>query len=243
MRLTFRTALRTLAAAGLLAGAAATAAPAGAAPATSHTPVILVHGWNAGDAPAAFKGIRTALEAAGHPVYLADLPGEMNVANAAAIGRLADKASAEHGGTKVDLVAHSMGGLSARYYLKYLGGTSRVSHYVSMGTGQYGLLPGCLLPADNGGEMCTYSPFLANLNRGDDTPSDVSYTTLRGVEDDSSASGARHDRSLDGGACVRDGVDGGPHPGEPNNAVFIALVQEALNGHCPGAFVNLPIAD
>ncbi|MGV9714279.1 lipase family alpha/beta hydrolase [Gordonia sp. NPDC003424] len=217
-----------------------------ATPADGRNPVLLAHGWTAGGllTPRAevFEPLTAALKADGHPVYYVNLPGDENVRNAAAIARAATRASAEHGGSKVDLVGHSMGGLSARYYLKYLGGTAHVAHYVSMGTGQYGWIATCILPPDLGGQMCPYSPFLRALNHGDDTPGTVAYTTLRTIADDQLLT-TTPDRHLDGGACVKDGIDGGPHADEPSNPTLIALVRQALNGTCPGSFVTLPVAN
>jgi triacylglycerol lipase len=208
--------------------------------------VILIHGWLAGGLlpRPSFEAMTAALEADGHAVYIADLRGELNIPNAEAISHLVARASAEHGGAKVDLVGHSMGGLSSRHYLKYLGGTAHVDHYVSMGTGQYGWLPACALPLEQGGEMCPPRQFQINLNHGDDTPGDVSYTSLRGIEDDRNLDGTvAHDRPLDGGVCLKEGIDGGPHADEPDNPTFISLVRTALDGTCPGRLVDLPIVD
>jgi len=40
--------------------------------------------------------------------------------------------------SKVDIVTHSMGGLSSRYYLKNLGGTAEVDDWVSLGGPNHG---------------------------------------------------------------------------------------------------------
>lgn len=215
-----------------------------AKPTTARNPVMLVHGWTAGGRltqwAEVFAPLAAALKGDGHAIYYVTLPGDINTQNARVIARAVIAASAEHGGAKVDLIGHSMGGLSARYYLKYLGGDAHVSHYVSMGTGQYGWIPTCVLPSDLGGEMCPNSHFLRVLNRGDDTPGTVAYTTLRTIADDQLLI-TKPDRHLDGGVCVRDGVNGGEHPDEPGNATVIALVRRALDGVCPGTFVTAPI--
>lgn len=90
--------------------------------------------------------------------------------------------------------------------------------------------------------MCPNSAFLRALNRGDDTPGAVAYTTLRTIADDSVVINST-DRHLDGGACVKDAIDGGPHADEPSNPTLIALARRALRGSCPGTFIDLPIAD
>ena len=50
------------------------------------------------------------------------------------LGAAVDRAKA--GGGPVSLVGHSVGGLSARYYLKALGGAPKVTHYAAIGTAQ-----------------------------------------------------------------------------------------------------------
>ncbi|MEU8896325.1 alpha/beta fold hydrolase [Nocardia sp. NPDC048505] len=226
-------------------GAAVLGVPVVAEAAPAANPVLLVHGWTANgllpvDADWA-DALRDALEAKGHPVYVVDLPGERNVPNAEAIAAVARQASREHGGRAIDVVGHSMGGLSARYFVKYLGGQEFTEHYVSIGTGQYGYAPTCVLPLDGGGEMCPASRFLTTLNEGDDTPGEVAYTTLRAIADDAGPlHSPRDSRALEGRSCVANGIDGGPHADEPKNPVVIAAIVDALHDRCPGAWVDTP---
>jgi triacylglycerol lipase len=208
---------------------AVTATTAGAT--TEHRPVVLVHGWLG--APANFNTMKAALQAEGYPVYAVKLPGQENVANAGAIATIVNTASAEHDNSKVDIVAHSMGGLSGRYYLKFLGGAARVQTYVSMGTSQHGYTGACQLPVNFGGQMCPGSAFLNQLNAGDDTPGAVAYATLRSSRDES-------DTHLDGGACIGDPVPGVDHAAEPRDPAFLAAVKTVLTGGCPGTYTDLP---
>jgi triacylglycerol lipase len=210
---------------------------AGAVTAVADTPprnlVILVHGWRS--QPSDMQVMANNLERAGFRTYLADLPGQNNVTNAYAIAAIVDQARRQTGAGHVDLVSHSMGGLSTRYYLKFLGGVHVVDHYVSLGTPQYGFLPACLLLLDFlGAQMCPSSNFLARLNGGDDTPGPVAYTSMWSSKDTPGAA------RLDGGACLREfpGID---HSAEPSSPVFIDAVRSALAGHCPGQYVSLPI--
>ncbi|WP_405485633.1 esterase/lipase family protein [Nocardia sp. NBC_00511] len=214
----------------------------------AENPVLIVHGWTAhGALPLAADwsdAMRAALTADGHPVYVVDLPGELNIPNAEAISRVAQQASAEHGGARIDLVGHSMGGLSARYFAKFLDTGHLTAHYVSIGTGQYGWYPTCLLPSNVGGEMCPAGTFIRQLDHGDDTPGDVSYTTLRTSADDGdSFHTTADDLPLQGHSCMLTGIDGGPHADEPKNPTVIALILEALRGHCPGQLVDEPITE
>ncbi|MCA2213974.1 esterase/lipase family protein [Jidongwangia harbinensis] len=206
-------------------------APASATVRAAGEPVILVHGW--AGSPSAMLALRDAFAAAGHPAYPIDLPGEENVANAQAIAGLVAEVTAATGQPRVHLVAHSMGGLSARYYLKRLGGTPTVRTYVSMGTAQYGYLPACLLGPAEGGQMCPGSDFLRDLNEGDDTPGDVAYATFRSAQEN-----ARNVR-LDGGAChlVIPGVG---HADQPAAPAFVEAALSTAAGRCPGTFVDTP---
>jgi triacylglycerol lipase len=208
-----------------VAAAAGPAPPSSPAGAAEREPVVLVHGYLGSEGDMA--AMRDALAAAGHPAYTIDLPGEENTANAEAVRALVDRVRADHGGARVSLVGHSMGGLSTRHYLKSLGGTEAVRSYVSMGTAHHGYAPACLLPTFLGGQMCPGSDFLRRLNEGDETPGDVRYATLTSSLDES-----REDR-LDGAWCHAEFPDV-PHAEEPRSPVFIDAVTRVLAGTCPG---------
>ncbi|PRY20551.1 esterase/lipase family protein [Pseudosporangium ferrugineum] len=212
-------------------GLAMLAAPP-SAPRAAAEPVVLVHGWEG--SPANMSAMRDAFVAAGHPTYVIDLPGEENVANATAIAGLVGRVRAETGAPAVHLVGHSMGGLSARYFIKRLGGAEVVLTYVSMGTAQNGYLPACLLPLDAGGQMCPSSEFLRDLNEGDDTPGPTAYSTFR-----SSQESARNVH-LDGGACFLV-VPGVVHSDQPKSPPFIEAALAAVAGTCPGTYVDDPV--
>lgn len=87
----------------------------------------------------------------------------------------------ETGASKVDIVTHSMGGLSSRHYIKELGGTDRVDDWVSIGGPNNGtsIAGFCDIVVTSCQEMRAGSDFLENLNSGDPTPGDVTYTTFR----------------------------------------------------------------
>src|SRR5574341_203459 len=82
------------------------------------------------------------------------------------------------GAAKVDIITHSMGGLSSRYYLKNLGGTANVDDWVSLGGPNHGTTwaYGCFFfsPCN---QMIPGSSFLNQLNSGDETPGAVNYGT------------------------------------------------------------------
>jgi triacylglycerol lipase len=81
--------------------------------------------------------------------------------------------------SKVDIITHSMGGLSSRYYLKKLGGTTKVEDWVSLGGPNHGTNAAyaCFTVACE--QMRPGSTFLKELNENDETPGAVRYGTWR----------------------------------------------------------------
>jgi triacylglycerol esterase/lipase EstA (alpha/beta hydrolase family) len=66
---------------------------------------------------------------------------------------------------KVTLIGHSMGGLVARHYLKFLGGSKRVSHLSCLGTPHHGTWTAATAPVLTGTrQILPGSPFLTELN-------------------------------------------------------------------------------
>jgi len=94
-----------------------------------------------------------------------------NARNAGEIAAWVDQILAETGAEKVDLVSHSMGGLSTRHYVKFLGGIDKVDDYVCLASPQHGRLSTLVTPAK--GDVRPDSAFLENLNDGDETPGGV----------------------------------------------------------------------
>ena len=198
-------------------------------------PVLLVHGWR-GD-PATWADMRAMFEAAqpGRRVHAIDLATEDNVANANQIRTYI----ASQGWTRVDIVGQSMGGLSARHFIKVLTPqTTVVDTYVTLGTPQYGLWSACLLPVKGGGQMCPSSSFLRTLNSGDDTPDTngspkVLWTTIYSTDDGLVPTSASR---LDGGACHVQ-VSGVTHNEMDNSPTVFGHVLAAVDRQtCTGSF-------
>jgi triacylglycerol lipase len=83
--------------------------------------------------------------------------------------------------SKVDIVTHSMGALSSRYYLKNLGGTAKVEDWVSLGGPNHGTIDAAIAYCESAAcnEMIPGSAFLQALNAGDETPGSVRYGTWK----------------------------------------------------------------
>lgn len=93
---------------------------------------------------------------------------------AAAVEALLDKTGAE----RVDIVAHSMGGLAVRAYLRDSGGR-RVRRVVFVATPQRGTYAAYLAFGDGREEMIPGSAFLDSLSKGPPLPEGVGAITIR----------------------------------------------------------------
>jgi len=157
----------------LLGGAARPAVAAG------HDPILFVHGYLGNGSSWNWMGAR--FQADGFAASRLFAPSynwhQSNATTAEQVAARVDQILAATGAAKVDIVSASMGGLSSRHYLKYLGGADKVDAWVSLGGPNHGTLtalacwdPSCL-------EMRPGSPFLRRLNSGDETPGTTRYGT------------------------------------------------------------------
>ncbi len=101
----------------------------------AHPPVLLLHGFV--DNRSAFAVLRHSLHHHGWTQVQAfnysPLIGDIRAA-AELLGRHVEQVCAQSGRRRVDIVAHSLGGLIARYYVQRLGGDLRVRTLVTLGT-------------------------------------------------------------------------------------------------------------
>lgn len=110
-----------------------------------------------------------------------------NVDNAATIAVWVDAVLAETGADRINLVAHSMGTLSSRYFVKHLGGTDVVNTYATLGGMHHGLLSSC--SPDFPGkpcvwdEICTNGDYVADLNADPSTPGALNWVSIYGTAD------------------------------------------------------------
>lgn len=152
----------------------------GQAEASHVNPILFVHGFTG--SASAWNTMKPRFQADGweanHLMAISYNSYQSNVTIANTIASSVNTLKAQTGAAKVDIVTHSMGGLSTRYYLKNLGGTANVDDWVSLAGPNHGTVwaAGCffLTPCS---QMIPGSSFLNGLNSGDETPGAVSYGT------------------------------------------------------------------
>ena len=181
-------AARPLAAA-LLAIAAACADPTGpSAPGTraarkpaqpARDPILFVHGWNSSGAIWSTMTQRFQKDGyrAGELAVFSYNTTQSNATTAGVIGQKVDSILAATGASRVDVVTHSMGALSARYYARNLGGDAKIDALVSLGGPNHGTNTAAICLQPSCVEMRPNSAFLAALNEGDETPGTPRYAT------------------------------------------------------------------
>ena len=99
---------------------------------------VLAHGFG-GDRESFDPAIVAAIEADGHVVLRAEVPGIESVAvRAAALGAEIDGLLTRSGADQVHLIAHSMGGLDARYAISRLGYAPKVASLTTISTPHLG---------------------------------------------------------------------------------------------------------
>lgn len=167
-------------AAGTLAALSLQAPTAGAQPAAAGpNPIVFVHGWNSSGST--WDTMAGRFKTDGWPAsHLNQWTYNTSQSNATTASQLAteiDRVLAATGATKVDIVSHSMGGLSSRYYTKNLGGDAKVDAWISLGGPNHGTDTAYWCGGASCTEMRPGSTFLNTLNTGDETPGNSRYAT------------------------------------------------------------------
>ncbi len=192
-----------------------TASPPGAndwscKPSAAHPrPVVLVHGTFA-DMSDSWQALSPLLYDNGYCVFALnygsyDGSGALGIYATGPIERSAEELSAfvnrvleATGASQVDLVGHSQGGMMPRYYLKYLGGASKVHTLVGLAPSNHGTTLGGLAtlaeffgaqgligaPCPACEQQLAGSSFIAALNAGGETVPGVSYTVIESAGDE-----------------------------------------------------------
>ncbi len=147
--------------------------------ATAHQPVLFVHGYNSNattwnDMLARFRAVGYTDDELFAISYNSN---QSNVTTAQMLQTKVDEIRAQTGWAQIDIVTHSMGGLSSRYYLRNLGGQAFVDAWVSLAGPNHGTNTAKFCLATSCKEMRPRSSFLSQLNSGDESPGAVRYRT------------------------------------------------------------------
>ncbi|MEQ8272018.1 MAG: hypothetical protein RKU31_00050 [Deltaproteobacteria bacterium] len=177
-------------------------------------PVLFVHGINGSSAE--FDVMRMRLVDDGWPanrLFALDFEDPRwgcNVDNAQTIADEVARILQTTGASRIDLVAHSMGTLSSRHFLKVLGGTAQVNTYVTLGGLHHGNRLACLNPLDVcvWQELCPTNELLTNLNADPATPGDLAWVSIFSTDDGTVPVASS---TLDGAENIE--VSGVPHAG------------------------------
>jgi len=164
---------------------------ASSAPASSQAardPILFVHGWNS--SASTFNTMVGRFQTAGYTSnQLMAITYNSNTSNRTIAGQVQTAVNdlrARTGAAKVDIVSHSMGGLSTRSYLKERGGTALVDDWVSLAGPNHGTNTAyaCYLFSRGCRDMIPNSDLLVALNSGDETPGSTNYGTYWSNSDD-----------------------------------------------------------
>ena len=151
----------------LLAGGAVPAAAGTRHAPPRPDPVLLVHGF--GGSASDWGAMTRVLRDHGYqPAEIDAIDYERDASNVAVAQRIAREAAAlrtRTGASRIDVVSHSMGAISSRYYLERLGGAAHVDAWVSLAGVNEGTVwaYGCYLLAPCR-EMVPTSSVLQRLN-------------------------------------------------------------------------------
>ncbi|CAN5744780.1 hypothetical protein BH23GEM11_BH23GEM11_20340 [soil metagenome] len=145
-------------------------------------PVLLVPGW--GDQAVSLVPLRRRFTEAGWPESRVSIlsfsdPVGSNADHAADINRAVRVLRGLTGEPRVDIVAHSMGGLATRQFLLAGGEAVAVRRAVFLGTPHRGSVVAVLSWGEGGREMVPGSAFLTRLNGERAVPEGVRALSLR----------------------------------------------------------------
>jgi triacylglycerol esterase/lipase EstA (alpha/beta hydrolase family) len=210
-------------------------------PSAAHpAPVVLVHGTFESAADN-WSTVSPQLKSAGYCVFALEYGNRATgdiAESAGQLKRFVDAVLGATGAHRVSLVGHSQGGMMPRYYIKFLGGDSKVDDLVGLAPSNHGTTnPGAFV---TGATICLAcdqqragSDFLQQLNAGDETPGPVSYTVVETKYDEVVtpytsaflATGPNTTNILLQDACPAEVID---HHEIPNSQLAIRWTLQAL---------------
>ena len=162
-----------------VAAAALCVAVAVPASASAQDPILFVHGYV--ESASLWNTMIGRFEKDGYPKsYLSAYSyntSQSNKVDAEEVKSKVESLLKTTGATKVDIIAHSMGSLNSRYYIKNLGGESKVDDWVSLSGPNHGTETANFCFSTSCVEMRVGSTFLKELNATDETPGAVNYGT------------------------------------------------------------------
>jgi triacylglycerol esterase/lipase EstA (alpha/beta hydrolase family) len=203
-------------------------------------PVVLVHGTFE-SALDNWSTVSPQLKSTGYCVFALEYGNRATgdiAESAGQLKRFVDAVLGATGAHRVSLVGHSQGGMMPRYYIKFLGGDSRIDDLVGLAPSNHGTTnPGAFV---TGATICMAcdqqragSDFLQQLNAGDETPGPVSYTVVETKYDEVVtpytsaflAAGPNTANILLQNACPAEVID---HHEIPNSQLAIRWTLQAL---------------
>src|SRR3954454_11835680 len=158
---------------------------------TGHEPVLLVHGTGATGPLNWGWNYAKVLPTLGYDVCMVNLPNraldDIQVASEYVV--YAIRNIAQRSEQKVDMMGHSQGGIEPRWALKWWPDTQQlVDDWVMLASPNHGVYIADGAPSGLCTEACyqmrTTARFIAALNAGDETPGNVSYTSLYSQADE-----------------------------------------------------------
>jgi triacylglycerol lipase len=163
----------------LVAAVLAAAVLAPGALASANDPILFVHGWS--ESGSVWNTMIRNFEREGwrreELNNFSYRTSQSNVTTARDIESRIVTIRRNTGAAKVDIITHSMGGLSSRYYIKTLRHERDVDEWVSLGGPNHGTTTANFCFETSCVEMRPRSAFLTALNEGDETPGEVNYGT------------------------------------------------------------------
>lgn len=127
----------------------------------SQRTLVFVHGLAANRS--SFLPLQTVLRLAGHRRQIAVSYRSRGSIEALAL-RLKRELDQRVEGGRIDLIAHSMGGLVARFYVQQLGGERRVDRLITLGTPHQGTHAASFVPSPLVRQLLPDGPFIRHLN-------------------------------------------------------------------------------
>lgn len=205
----------------------------------AYDPVIMIPGMHGTEFN--MWAMRDNLKANGWPsniLFTWTDKDQMNVdmeASAKAISAKVDEVLAQTGAKKVVLATWSASTIAGRYYLKNLGGTAKVSHFISFAGPHHGISIWERCSATETGCRNQWGPipntaWLNALNSGTEVPGSptVKYLTLRGSADQNATP---IETAILVGADENVLINGADHFSIITNATALAKMRSFINGY------------